>query len=107
MIETAAAIRMQAPDGRRAASGLPLLLSLPRNCGAYRPRDSENNILEHRYTLVFMLDSAALMTTKFMMPAACATPECANTLTNGLWATTLTPVAVHGTVVTMMVRASM
>src|SRR3982074_2349144 len=100
-----AAIRIQAPDVRMAATGLPFLLSLPRNCGACRPRDSENSILEHRYTLVFMLESAALMTTKFMIPAACATPECANTLTNGLCATTLTPVAVHGIVVTMMVNA--
>ena len=48
--------------------------------------------------LVFMLDRAALMTTKFMIPAACAMPECWNTLTNGLCATTVTPVAVHGTV---------
>src|ERR1700722_402089 len=98
---------MQAPDTRMAVIGVPLLPSLPRNRGAKPPRDSENSIREHRYTLVFMLDRAALMTTKFMMPAACATPECANTLTNGLWATTLTPVAVHGTVVTMIVRASM
>ena len=30
---------------------------------------------EHRYTLVFMLDSAALITTKFMMPAAYAIPD--------------------------------
>ena len=56
--------------------------------------------------LVFMLDSAALMTTKFMTPAACAMPERWNTVTNGLCATTVTPVAVHGTVVTMMVTAS-
>ena len=53
--------------------------------------------------LVFMLDRAALITTKFMMPAACAMPECWNTLTKGLCATTVTPVAVHGMVVTMMV----
>ena len=56
--------------------------------------------------LVFMLESAALITTKFMTPAACAIPECWNTLTNGLCATTLTPVAVHGVVVTMIVTAS-
>ena len=43
---------------------------------------------EHRYTLVFMLESAALSTTKFMMPAACRMPEWANTRTNGLWVTT-------------------
>ena len=89
-----------------AATGVPFLLSLPRNAGAYRPRDSENSILEHRYTLVFMLERAALITTKFMMPAAFRMPECAKTVTNGLCATTWTPVAVHGTVVTMMVRAS-
>src|SRR5882757_6600152 len=106
-METAAATRMHAPEVRIAATGLPFLLSLPRNCGAYRPRDSENNIREHRYTLVFMLDNAALITTKFMIPAACRTPECANTLTKGLCATTLTPVAVHGTIVTMIVSASM
>src|ERR1700753_3034773 len=97
---------MHAPEVRMAATGVPFLLSLPRNPGAYRPRDSENNILEHRYTLVFMLESAAVITTKFMMPAACRMPECANTLTNGLCATTLTPVAVQGTVVTMISKAS-
>src|SRR5712664_1858537 len=105
-METAAATRMHAPEVKMAAIGLPFLLSLPRNCGAYRPRDSEKSILEHRYTLVFMLDSAALMTTKFMIPAACRTPECAKTVTKGLCATTSTPVAVQGIVVTMMVSAS-
>ena len=97
---------MHAPEVTMAATGVPFLLRLPRNCGAYRPRDREKSILEHRYTLVFMLDSAALMTTKFMMPAACRMPECSNTVTNGLRATTATPVSVHGTVVTIMVRAS-
>ena len=61
------------------------------------PRDSENSIREHRYTFVFMLESAALMTTKFMMPAAYAMPDCANTLTKGLCSTTFAPVSVQGT----------
>src|SRR5579871_1585051 len=98
---------MQAPEVKMAAKGLPFLLSLPRKLGAYPPRDNENSILEHRYTLVFMLDSAALMTTKFMMPAACMMPECSKTVTNGLCATTFTPVAVHGTVETITTNARM
>src|SRR5579864_773892 len=97
---------MHAPEMTMAATGVPFLLRLPRNLGAYRPRDSEKSILEHRYTLVFMLESAALITTKFMMPAAWRMPECSNTVTKGLRATTATPVAVHGTVVTIMIRAN-
>src|SRR5262245_58742056 len=101
-----AATRMHAPEVRMAATGVPFLLNLPRNCGAYRPRDSEHNSPEQRYTLMFMLERAAVMTTKFMIPAACRTPECANTVTNGLCATTSAPVAVQGIVVTMMVSAN-
>ena len=54
-----------------------------------------------------MLDSAALNTTKFMIPAAWRIPECANTRTNGLWVTMVAPVSVHGTKVTTMVSARM
>ena len=68
--------------------------------GAKSPRDNENNIREHKYTLVFMLDSAAVRTTKFMIPAACRMPESANTRDEGLSVTTFAPVSVHGMMVT-------
>ena len=45
--------------------------------------------------LVFMLDSAAVITTKFMMPAACAMPACANNFTKGLCCTTFAPASVR------------
>ena len=87
--------------------GVPVWLKRPRKRGAYPPRDSENSMREHRYTFVFMLDSAALNTTKFMIPAAWRMPEWANTRTNGLCVTMVAPVSVHGTKVTTMVSASM
>src|SRR6516162_9088474 len=98
---------MQVPETKMAASGVPFLPSLPKKRGAYPPRESENNMREQRYTLVFMLESAALKTTKFMMPAAWRIPECANIRTNGLWVTTVAPVSVQGTKLTTMASAKM
>src|ERR1700761_9631645 len=96
---------MQAPETNMAEIGVPFLPRLPKKLGANPPRDREKSIREHRYTLVFMLESAALKTTKFMIPAAWRMPECAKMRTNGLCVTTVAPVSVHGTKVTTMVSA--
>ena len=53
-----------------ARSGTPPEVRPPIQAGAYSPRESENNIRVDRYKFVFALDSAAEITTKFMMPAA-------------------------------------
>src|SRR5258708_8977840 len=98
---------MQAPETMIAVIGVRFFPSLPKNPGAKPPRDKENSIREHKYTLVFMLDSAALKTTKFMIPAAWRIPEGAKMRTKGLRVTTVAPVSVQGTKVPTMVRASM
>ena len=52
--------------------------------GAYPPRDNENSIRVTKYKLQFMLESAAVSTTKLMACAAAGTPRRWNTITKGL-----------------------
>ena len=56
--------------------------------------------------LAFMLESAALRTTKFITPAAAGMPEWAKTRTKGLSATTFAPDAIQGMKLSRTVKAS-
>src|SRR4029077_15363716 len=71
-------------DTSSATTGVPRLLNRPSTAGAYPPRASENNIRAVRYRLQLTLESAAVSTTKFMIPAAAGIPADSKTRTNGL-----------------------
>src|SRR5271155_5380275 len=89
-----------------ARRGTPFVLRRPSHSGAYLPLESENSMRVVRYRSVLELESAAVMTTRFMMPATYGMPTEENALTNGL---PVMPVPVpawfQGAMASMMVMA--
>lgn len=83
-------------DTAVATSGARRRFTLPNAAGASPLRPRENSMRLQRYRFAFMLDSAALMITKFIIAAAPSNPKSANTFTNGLPVTTFAPDSVHG-----------
>src|SRR5262249_38560093 len=67
-----------------ARRGTPDPPTTESHAGAYPDRASENNIRVAVYKFVLALDSAAEITTRFIIPAAYGIPAAANARTNGL-----------------------
>src|SRR5215831_13214774 len=78
------AAMIPAVESKRARCGTPLALTLPTQPGAYPSRPREKSMRVERYRLVLTLESAAVSTTTFMIPAAKGTCAAKNALTNGL-----------------------
>src|SRR5229473_424563 len=88
-------------DAASARWGTPLRLSRPSGAGAKRPLARENNIRVERYKLVFALERAAVITTRFMIRAAYGTPIAAKARTKGLPVIVPSPVWFQGVMVTI------
>src|SRR5262245_52301122 len=81
---TSAAAPSPTLDTSSAWSGAPRPDTLPSEAGTKPARASENSVRDIRYRLAFALDRAALITTKFITPAAAGMPSLTSTVTNGL-----------------------
>src|SRR6266853_572400 len=99
------AATIPALDTAKARCGTPLVLRRPSQPGAYLPLDSENSIRVERYKFVFALERAAVMTTRFMMPAANGIPAVAKARTNGLPAMLALPIRSQGVIASITVTA--
>src|SRR5216684_2250048 len=97
---------MPALETARARCGTPFVLRRPTHPGAYCPRDNENSIRVERYRFVFALERAAVITTRFMIPAANGIPTVWKARTNGLPVTLALPVRFQGVIASITVMAS-
>src|SRR5438132_267364 len=99
------AISIPEVDKASARSGTPFLLSRPSQSGANLPRESEYSIRVERYKLVFALEIAAVITTRFIMLAAKGIPAAVNARTNGLAVTPPLPSSFQGFIATVIEMA--
>src|SRR5215472_3118735 len=90
----------------RARRGTPLSLRRPSHSGACWLLDKEKSMRVVRYKSVLELESAAVITTRFMMLATYGIPTAEKALTNGLPVMPVpAPVEFQGVIASMMVMA--
>ena len=78
------AATIPADETASARRGTPFFASFERDAGTYLPREREKSIRVVRYRSVLQLESAAVITTIFIIVAANGIPAEENARTKGL-----------------------